>query len=173
MLLRRFLTTLVIVLFSISTISGFAVTVSNDDSGDFKCLRDGKDHLVLRKATSLVNENGGGVIRIKSSVTCVVTDSIDVYGNQVIEGEDKTATIMLHETALGSNDCEVTGEVCNNEVNIFENADWKEGNSNIVIRRLTINGQDRSNPNHRRGTDGSNGIYMRKVSNSIFSDLNN
>ena len=99
------------------------VYVARDGTGDYNC--DGEDDQIeINQAIAYINSIGGGIVHLKNG-TFVISDSINLSSNLILEGEGAEKTIIkIEDGSTKENWATIVGD----------------GISNTIIKNLTIDG---------------------------------
>jgi len=135
-----------------ATPSGTTVYVSTDGSGDFICDRS-DDQVEINKALAYVAENSEfTTVHLKGPNTYVVSDSILIGSNTVLEG-DSTAVIKLEDKAGWPTEKPIITQMDSS------------GNHDIIIRGFEIDGNHDNNEDKKRGKGYYNLIHFLNSEN--------
>jgi len=131
-------------------------------SGTFTNIKDFKDNLGVSDDTAAVQQwvnyaaNNQLIAFIPANTTVTIKNSVTLPDNVVIFGGNMFTSIVR-----ATNDADVS-------IKMFRNTDFNNGNSNIKISNMTIDGNDIgfNDPN-----DGSVCIEMQRVTNILLENL--
>lgn len=115
--------------FSLEQITGNVVYVATDGTGDYNC--DGEDDQVeINEAISYIDLIGGGTVHLKQG-TYIISSSIELTSNLVLEGEGEDVTVIKIEDGSRK---EQWATIAGNNI------------SSTTIRNLTIDGNKSNCP---------------------------